>query len=82
MVGKDIRDALIGQPIENAEDILHSFGKPGFVDEKIDDGSDGEDDAYVMMRSFRISTMEGNYYIRLFYGDVTRVIAMVGIVKE
>ena len=52
------------------------------MDEKIDDGSDGDDDAYVMMRSFRISAMEGNYYIRLFYGDVTRVIAMVGIVKE
>lgn len=78
MVEKDIRDALIGQPIENAEDILHSFGNPGFVDEKIDDGSDGDDDAYVMMRSFRIST----YYIRLFYGDMTRVIATVGIVKE
>ena len=40
MVEKDIRDALIGQPIENAEDILHSFGKPGFVDEKIDEWSE------------------------------------------
>lgn len=70
-----IYDALIGESIDDAKDILSEFGEVSFVDEKIDDGSDDEDDNYVMMRSYDVD----NLYVRIYYGDNTREIGCVDV---
>lgn len=72
---KEIVDALVGQDADDAKDILSRFGEPHFVDEKIDDGDDSGENEYVMMRSYDLN----HYYIRIFFGDVDRVIGCVDI---
>ena len=56
--------------------ILESHGTVKFVDEKIDDGvTDADnDDEYVMMRSYDLTTNTGEqFYVRLYYGNNTRL---------
>lgn len=72
----EIEDALVGESIDDAEEILSQFGEVSFDDEKIDDGCDeGEEDGYVMMRSYDV----GDYYVRIYYGDCTREIGCVDV---
>jgi len=74
-VGQDIDEA-----VENLEMVCDSVK---FVDEKIDDGCDeSEEDSYVMMQSYDISKDNYNYYLRLYYGDVTREIGSIEIVER
>lgn len=51
------------------------FDDVRFIDEKIDDGCDeGEDDTYVMMRSYDIKKGNDMFYLRLYYGDCTMTV--------
>lgn len=51
------------------------------VDSKIDDGADNEEDKYVMMESYdvtiRTAYFNSFYYVRMYYGDVSRIIGYV-----
>lgn len=72
----DISQALLAKDIDDAEDILSRFGKVKFVDEKIDDGDDGDgEDEYVMMRSYNV----GKKYVRIYYGNNTGKIGCVDV---
>ena len=72
----DISQALLAKDIDDAEDILARFGKVKFVDEKIDDGDDGDgEDEYVMMRSYNV----GKKYVRIYYGNNTGKIGCVDV---
>ena len=73
----EIYNALIGENIDDAEDILSQFGKVRFVDESIDDGIDDDDseDEYVMMRSYDV----GKIHVRIYYGDNSGLIGCINI---
>lgn len=62
--------------IDNAEDRMGEKGIASrMVDEKIDDGCGfGEADTYVMMRSYDLTYNGTTYYVRFYYGDITRTI--------
>lgn len=74
-IRSQITSALVGNHIDKAPELLGAYGNVSFVDEKIDDGCDGPEDNYVMMRSYDV----GDLYVRLYYGDVTRTIATVDV---
>ena len=61
--------------MSNVEEILDtqvSGEDYDFVDEKIDDGcDDDEDDEYVMMRSYNFFVEGTTHYVRFYYGDNT-----------
>lgn len=60
---------------EVKSDIESMFGEMKFIDEKIDDGcDDDEDDNYVMMRSYDFTYKGVDFYIRLYYGDCTGLV--------
>lgn len=68
--------------IDVAEDNLAKIGRLKFVDEKIDDGIGGNNskDSYVKLRSYDLTTKDGAaYYIRLYYGDYTRIVSYCDI---
>ena len=65
--------ALEGKDVDAAPDILKQFGEVRFVDEKIDDGCDSDEDEYVMMRSYDA----GEFYVRIYYGNNTRTVTYV-----
>lgn len=75
---KKIYDALIGRSIDDARGILEQFGVTDFVDEGIDDGCDGPEDDYVMKRCYDC----GPLYVRIYYGNNTRVITCVNIMGD
>lgn len=73
-----IEDVLmIVGTIDKAETALSLFGEPRFVDEKIDDGLDENEDGdtYLMMRSYDV----GIHYVRIFYGDNSGKIGCVDV---
>ena len=80
VVGLLTLDNDIDEAIENLEMVCDEVR---FVDEKIDDGCDGcEPDNYVMMRSYDVSKDNYSYYLRLYYGDVTREIGSMEITEN
>jgi hypothetical protein len=82
---KETYDQLVKcETMDEVETILDTqqegFGKDyRFVDEKIDDGSDDEEDPYVMMRSydFYVEGEEDERHTRFYYGNNTRKIGCV-----
>lgn len=76
------------ETIDNVEGIAEREGFiSNFVDEKIDDGIDDEDDGneYVMMRSYTFTQKDNSsnrYYVRFFYGDVDNIITYVEIYEQ
>lgn len=78
LVGKDIHDILkekcVGKDIHDVEEILkEKFDEVRIVDIKIDDKcNEGEEDDYVMMRSYNVSKYGAVWYMRFYYGNNTR----------
>lgn len=77
---QEIYDALVDKNINDVEEILKGFGdEVEFIDEKIDDGCDeGEEDDYVLMRSYQVDKM----YVRIYFGDNTRLIGNVELQED
>lgn len=74
------RVLMIVGNIEKAVTALSLFGTPKFVDEKIDDGCDENEDGdtYVMMRSYDVD----KYYVRIYYGDNSGIIGCVDVEED
>lgn len=70
-----LSELLCDKTIDEAPEILEQFGEVSFCDEKIDDGSDDEDDNYVMMRSYDV----GEHHVRIYFGDNSRTIGCVEV---
>ena len=89
MISNEILERVIdlitvGQDIDEAvENIEYLCDRVEFADEKIDDGCDeSEEDNYVMMQSYNVSKDNYHYYLRLYYGDVTREVGSVEITEQ
>lgn len=81
-IASEINRNLIYKDIDSVEDILAQYGKVRFCDEKVDDGIDDEEsgDEYLMMQSYELTTKDDtDYYIRIYFGDNTRVITEISI---
>lgn len=82
VINDKIIRALEGKDIDDAEDILKKFGEPEFVDEKIDDGADDNENKYIMLRSYTLKLKNNEeLYIRISFGDETREISNIDINK-
>ena len=78
-----IRAICEGIDISEVEDMLGANGiEAHFVDEKISNGIDDEEDEYLMMRSFNVFIDGKRYYCRFFYGNNTYVIVDMEIYKS
>lgn len=75
-----IYNALEGKKFSNesTKEIISSFTKTKtrFVDEKIDDGADGEDD-YVMKTSYQCEDFDDVRYVDVYFGNNTRTISYI-----
>ena len=78
-----IRAICEGIDISEVEDMLKTNGiETCFVDEKISNALDDEEDEYLMMRSFEAFFQGRRYYCRFFYGNNTYVVTYMEIYQR
>lgn len=69
------------ETLDEFEELLDVYSEKRLDEEKIDDGCDGSEDNYVMMRRYSLSVKgyKRPFTVRVYYGDVTREVGHVEI---